>query len=427
MKEFVISEAKVEIAVLVGLITQTQDERKTNEYLDELAFLAETAGAEVVKRFTQKLPTANSVTYVGKGKLEEIKQYIRNEEEEEREVGMVIFDDELSPLQVKNLTDQLQTEVTDRTDLILRIFEQRAQTKEAKLQVEIARDQYLLPRLAGMQEHMSHQQGGSGFRGSGEKQIELDRRIISRKLSRSRKELAQIVKQRQTQRERRKRNNVPVIALVGYTNSGKSTLLNTLCQNKEKKVFEKDMLFATLQTSTRNIKIKNHTCLLTDTVGFIERLPHNLIQAFRSTLEEVKEADLLLHVVDSSFEDYQLQVDTTNKVLEELGVENTPMIYVYNKVDLNKYGYVHPVTPYVFISAKEKIGLDLLEDEISHILFKDYETFQLGIPYDKGEDFKYLYEHTYVEQVDYRDDYIYLQIEAKRQDIKDYLKYLLLN
>ena len=427
MKEFVISEAKVEIAVLVGLITQTQDERKTNEYLDELAFLAETAGAEVVKRFTQKLPTANSVTYVGKGKLEEIRTYIRNEEEEEREVGMVIFDDELSPLQVKNLTDQLQTEVTDRTDLILRIFEQRAQTKEAKLQVEIARDQYLLPRLAGMQEHMSHQQGGSGFRGSGEKQIELDRRIISRKLSRSRKELAQIVKQRQTQRERRKRNNVPVIALVGYTNSGKSTLLNTLCQNKEKKVFEKDMLFATLQTSTRNIKIKNHTCLLTDTVGFIERLPHNLIQAFRSTLEEVKEADLLLHVVDSSFEDYQLQVDTTNKVLEELGVENTPMIYVYNKVDLNKYGYVHPVTPYVFISAKEKIGLGLLEDEISHILFKDYETFQLGIPYDKGEDFKYLYENTYVEQVDYRDDYIYLQIEAKRQDIKDYLMYILLN
>ena len=428
MKEFVISDAQTEKAALVGLITQTQNERKTNEYLDELAFLAETAGAEVVKRFTQKMDYPNTVTYVGKGKLQEIKEYLLQKKEEEgEEVGMVIFDDELSPLQVKNLTDQLQTEVTDRTDLILRIFEQRAQTKEAKLQVEIARDQYLLPRLAGMQEHMSHQQGGSGFRGSGEKQIELDRRIISRKLSRSRKELAQIVKQRQTQRERRKRNNVPVIALVGYTNSGKSTLLNTLCQNKEKKVFEKDMLFATLQTSTRNIKIKNHTCLLTDTVGFIERLPHNLIQAFRSTLEEVKEADLLLHVVDSSFEDYQLQVDTTNKVLEELGVENTPMIYVYNKVDLNKYGYVHPVTPYVFISAKEKIGLDLLEDEISHILFKDYETFQLGIPYDKGEDFKYLYEHTYVEEVEYRDDYIYLQIEAKRQDIKDYLMYILLN
>ena len=358
-------------------------------YIDELKSLCIACDIEVEDVVTQKLEKINPATYIGKGKIEEIRLRLDGE--------MVIFDDELSPLQVKNLTDQLQTEVTDRTDLILRIFEQRAQTKEAKLQVEIARDQYLLPRLAGMQEHMSHQQGGSGFRGSGEKQIELDR------------------------------NNVPVIALVGYTNSGKSTLLNTLCQNKEKKVFEKDMLFATLQTSTRNIKIKNHTCLLTDTVGFIERLPHNLIQAFRSTLEEVKEADLLLHVVDSSFEDYQLQVDTTNKVLEELGVENTPMIYVYNKVDLNKYGYVHPVTPYVFISAKEKIGLDLLEEEISHILFKDYETFQLGIPYDKGEDFKYLYEHTYVEQVDYRDDYIYLQIEAKRQDIKNYLMYILLN
>lgn len=305
-------------------------------YIDELKSLCIACDIEVEDVVIQKLEKINPATYIGKGKIEEIRLRLDGE--------MVIFDDELSPLQVKNLTDQLQTEVTDRTDLILRIFEQRAQTKEAKLQVEIARDQYLLPRLAGMQEHMSHQQGGSGFRGSGEKQIELDRRIISRKLSRSRKELAQIVKQRQTQRERRKRNNIPVIALVGYTNSGKSTLLNTLCQNKEKKVFEKDMLFATLQTSTRNIKIKNHTCLFTDTVGFIERLPHNLIQAFRSTLEEVKEADLLLHVVDSSFEDYQLQVDTTNKVLEELGVENTPMIYVYNKVDLNKYGYVHPVT-----------------------------------------------------------------------------------
>lgn len=196
-------------------------------YIDELKSLCIACDIEVEDVVIQKLEKINPATYIGKGKIEEIRLRLDGE--------MVIFDDELSPLQVKNLTDQLQTEVTDRTDLILRIFEQRAQTKEAKLQVEIARDQYLLPRLAGMQEHMSHQQGGSGFRGSGEKQIELDRRIISRKLSRSRKELAQIVKQRQTQRERRKRNNVPVIALVGYTNSGKSTLLNTLCQNKEKK------------------------------------------------------------------------------------------------------------------------------------------------------------------------------------------------
>lgn len=388
-------------------------------YIDELKSLCKACDIEASDVVIQKLEKINPATYIGKGKIEEIRLRLEGE--------MVIFDDELSPLQVKNLTDQLQTEVTDRTDLILRIFEQRAQTKEAKLQVEIARDQYLLPHLAGMQEHMSHQQGGSGFRGSGEKQIELDRRIISRRLSRSKKELAEIVKQRQVQRERRKRNDMPVIALVGYTNSGKSTLLNTLCQNKEKKVFQKDMLFATLQTSTRNIKIKNHPCLLTDTVGFIERLPHNLIQAFRSTLEEVKEADLLLQVVDTSFEDYQLQVDTTNQVLKELGVENTPMIYVYNKVDLNKYGYVHPSTPYVFISAKERIGLDLLEQEISRLLFKDYETFDLAIPYEQGEDFKYLYSNTYVEKVEYCDNYIYMRVEAKRHAILYYLKYTLKN
>ena len=338
---------------------------------------------------------------------------------------MVIFDNELTPLQVKNLTDLLETEVTDRTDLILRIFDERAKTKEAKLQVEIARDQYLLPRLVGMQEHMSHQQGGSGFRGSGEKQIELDRRIIARKLARSRKELAEIVKQRQVQRQRRKNNQIPVIALVGYTNSGKSTLLNTLCQDKQKKVFEKDMLFATLETSTRHIKMKNHDCLLTDTVGFIERLPHHLIQAFRSTLEEVKEADLFLHVVDTSFEDYQMQVETTNEVLKSLGVENTPMIYVYNKIDLNKYAYIQPQSPYVFISAKYKRGLDLLEDEISHLLFKDYEVFELSIPYSQGEDFKYLHQHCYVKEIEYLEKSIYLKIEARRQEIKNYLHYCL--
>lgn len=402
--------------MMKAILVMTSD---NSFYIDELKSLCIACDIEVNDVVIQKLEKINPATYIGKGKIEEIRLRLDGE--------IVIFDDELSPLQVKNLTDQLQTEVTDRTDLILRIFEQRAQTKEAKLQVEIARDQYLLPRLAGMQEHMSHQQGGSGFRGSGEKQIELDRRIIARKLSRSKKELSEIVKQRQIQRKRRKRNDVPVIALVGYTNSGKSTLLNTLCQNKDKKVFQKDMLFATLQTSTRIIKIKNHPCLLTDTVGFIERLPHNLIQAFRSTLEEVKEADLLLQVVDTSFEDYQMQVDTTNQVLKELGVENTPMIYVYNKVDLNKYGYVHPVSPYVFISAKERIGLDLLEEEISHILFKDYETFDLAIPYDQGEDFKSLYYETYVEKVEYRDEYIYVRIEAKRHILKKYLKYLLMN
>ena len=390
----------------------------TNPFFEEeLKSLCEACHIEVIDVVIQKLEKINPATYIGKGKIEEIKLKLQDE--------MVIFDDELTPLQVKNLTDLLETEVTDRTDLILRIFDERAKTKEAKLQVEIARDQYLLPCLVGMQEHMSHQQGGSGFRGSGEKQIELDRRIIARKLARSRKELAEIVKQRQVQRQRRKNNQIPVIALVGYTNSGKSTLLNTLCPDKQKKVFEKDMLFATLETSTRHIKIKNHDCLLTDTVGFIERLPHHLIQAFRSTLEEVKEADLLLHVVDTSFEDYQMQIETTNEVLKSLGVENTPMIYVYNKIDLNKYAYIQPQSPYVFISAKYKRGLDLLEDEISHLLFKDYEVFELSIPYSQGEDFKYLHQHCYVKEIEYLEKSIYLKIEARKQEIKNYLHYCL--
>ena len=265
-------------AILVGLI-RDKDSRRS---IEELEGLAEAAGVTVAGIMTQKAEKPNTATFIGKGKVEELAEAVST-----MEADTVIFDDELTPLQVKNLTDLLETEVTDRTDLILRIFDERAKTKEAKLQVEIARDQYLLPRLVGMQEHMSHQQGGSVFRGSGEKQIELDRRIIARKLARSRKELAEIVKQRQVQRQRRKNNQIPVIALVGYTNSGKSTLLNTLCSDKQKKVLEKDMLFATLETSTRHIKIKNHDCLLTDTVGFIERLPHHLIQAFRSTLEEV--------------------------------------------------------------------------------------------------------------------------------------------
>lgn len=386
-------------------------------YIDELKSLCHACQIEVENIVIQKLEKIHVSTYIGKGKAYEIKKMINDE--------IVIFDNELSPLQVRNLTDILQTEVTDRTDLILQIFEKRAQTKEAKLQVEIARNQYLLPRLVGMQEHMSHQQGGSGFRGRGEKQIELDRRMIARRLSKAKKELAEIVKQRQVQRQRRKNNGVPVIALVGYTNSGKSTLMNVFCKEENKKVFQKDMLFATLETSTRKIKIKNHTCLLTDTVGFIERLPHHLIQAFRSTLEEVKEADILLHVVDTSFEDYMMQIQTTNDVLKSLGVENTPMIYVYNKIDLNKYAFIQPQSPYVFISAKNQIGLNLLEDEISHLLFKEYEIFEFSIPYDQGEIYKNINQHCLVLNAQYLQDAIYIKVEAKRQEIKNYIPYLL--
>lgn len=386
-------------------------------YQEELKSLCHACDIEVKNIVIQKIEKINPATYIGKGKAYQIKEMIEDE--------IVIFDNELSPLQMRNLTDIIETKVTDRTDLILQIFEKRAKTKEAKLQVEIAKNQYLLPRLIGMQEHMSHQQGGSGFRGSGEKQLELDRRIIARKLAKAKKELMEIVKQRQVQRKRRKSNHVPVIALVGYTNSGKSTLMNALCHEKNKKVFQKDMLFATLETATRQIIIKNHVCLLTDTVGFIERLPHHLIQAFRSTLEEVKEADLLLHVVDTSFEDYQMQIETTNDVLKSLGVEQTPMIYVYNKTDLHQYAYIQPQSPYVFISAKNKTGLDLLEDEISHLLFKEYETFEFSIPYENGEIFKYLYQHCFVKDIQYLDANIYIKVEAKRQEIDKYYQFLI--
>lgn len=388
-------------------------------YFEELKSLCQACQIEVAGKVVQNIEKINPATYIGKGKAQEIKQMIADE--------IVIFDNELTPLQVRNLSDILQCQVKDRNDLILQIFETRAKTKEAKLQVEIAKNQYLLPRLAGMQEHMSHQQGGSGFRGRGEKQIELDRRIIARKLAKAKKELADIVKQRQVQRKRRKNNDVFVIALVGYTNSGKSTLLNIFCQSHHKKVFQEDMLFATLETATRQVKIKNHNCLLTDTVGFIDRLPHHLIQAFRSTLEEVKEADLLLHIVDTSYKDYMLQIETTNQVLKSLGVENTPMIYVYNKIDLNHYAFIQPQSPYVFISAKNKIGLDLLEDEIAHLLFKQYEVFELSIPYDQGQIFQKISHDCFVMNTQYLENHIYLKVEAKRREISQYQKYLLKN
>ena len=305
MKEFVISEAKVETAVLVGLITQMQDERKTNEYLDELAFLAETAGAEVVKRFTQKLPTANSVTYVGKGKLEEIRQYIRTEEEEEREVGMVIFDDELSAKQIRNIEAELKVKILDRTSLILDIFAMRAQTANAKTQVELAQYKYMLPRLQRLWTHLERQGGGSGsgsgkggsvgLRGPGETQLEMDRRIILNRMSLLKERLAEIDKQKTTQRKNRGR--MIRVALVGYTNVGKSTIMNLLAKSE---VFAENKLFATLDTTVRKVIIDNLPFLLSDTVGFIRKLPTDLVDSFKSTLDEVREADLLVHVVDIS-------------------------------------------------------------------------------------------------------------------------------
>lgn len=363
MKEFVISEAQVETAILVGLITQTQDERKTKEYLDELEFLAETAGATVVKRFTQKLPAANSVTYVGKGKLEEIKEYIHQEEENEREVGMVIFDDELSAKQIRNIEQELQVKILDRTSLILDIFAMRAQTAAAKTQVELAQYRYMLPRLQRLWTHLERQGGGSGsgggkgsvgLRGPGETQLEMDRRIILGRMSLLKERLAEIDKQKTTQRKNRGR--LIRVALVGYTNVGKSTIMNLLSKSE---VFAENKLFATLDTTVRKVVVENLPFLLADTVGFIRKLPTDLVDSFKSTLDETREADLLLHVVDISHPDFEEQIQVVEKTLEELGCSDKPSMIIFNKID--NYTWVEKEEDDLTPMEKENIPLEDLK------------------------------------------------------------------
>ena len=362
MKEFVISEAQVETAILVGLITQTQDERKTMEYLDELEFLAETAGATVVKRDTQKLPSANSGTYVGKGKLEEIKEYIHQEEEEEREIGMVIFDDELSAKQIRNIEAELKVKILDRTSLILDIFAMRAQTANAKTQVELAQYKYMLPRLQRLWTHLERQGGGSGagggkgsvgLRGPGETQLEMDRRIILNRMSLLKERLAEIDKQKTTQRKNRGR--MIRVALVGYTNVGKSTLMNLLSKSE---VFAENKLFATLDTTVRKVIIDNLPFLLTDTVGFIRKLPTDLVDSFKSTLDEVREADLLIHVVDISHPDFEEQIAVVDKTIADLGAGGKPTMIVFNKIDA--YTYIEKPEDDLTPKTKENITLDEL-------------------------------------------------------------------
>jgi GTP-binding protein HflX len=392
MKEFVISEAKTETAVLVGLITQKQNEQKTNEYLDELEFLAETAGAKVVRRFTQKLVQAHAVTYVGEGKLQEIKQYIVDEEDAEREVGMVIFDDELSPKQLRNIEQVLKVKILDRTSLILDIFAMRAQTASAKTQVELAQYKYMLPRLQRLWTHLERQGGGSGagggkgtvgLRGPGETQLEMDRRIILNRMSLLKQRLADIDKQMSTQRKNRGR--MIRVALVGYTNVGKSTLMNLMAKSE---VFAENKLFATLDTTVRKVVIDNLPFLLCDTVGFIRKLPTDLVDSFKSTLDEVREADLLMHVVDISHPDFEEQIQVVNKTLAEIDAGGKPTMLIFNKVDAYTFVEKDPddLTPKtkenisleelmhswmakmdddcIFISAKQKTNIDNLREEM---------------------------------------------------------------
>ena len=363
MKEFVISEAQTEKAVLVGLITQNQNERKTNEYLDELAFLAETAGAEVVTRFTQKLDTPNSVTYVGKGKLQEIKEYLQQmNEDEETEIGMVIFDDELSAKQLRNIENELKVKILDRTSLILDIFAMRAQTANAKTQVELAQYKYMLPRLQRLWTHLERQGGGSGagggkgsvgLRGPGETQLEMDRRIILNRMSLLKQRLAEIDTQKSTQRKNRGR--MIRVALVGYTNVGKSTIMNLLAKSE---VFAENKLFATLDTTVRKVIIENLPFLLSDTVGFIRKLPTDLVESFKSTLDEVREADLLVHVVDISHPDFEEQIQVVEKTISDIGAGGKQNMIVFNKIDA--YSYVEKAEDDLTPKTKENITLEEL-------------------------------------------------------------------
>lgn len=380
MKDLVISRETTERALLVGLVTPRQGEAKVNEYLDELAFLAQTAGAEVVDRFTQKLEYPNPRTFVGQGKLEEIRQYV-----EKNEIGMVIFDDDLSTKQVANIEKALQVKILDRSSLILDIFAKRAQTATAKTQVELAQYQYLLPRLTRMWTHLERQKGGIGMRGPGETQIETDRRIIQRRISLLKQELADIDRQKTLQRKNR--GKLTRVALVGYTNVGKSTLMNLLSKSE---VFAENKLFATLDTTVRKVIIDNLPFLLTDTVGFIRKLPPHLVESFKSTLDEVRDADLLVHVVDISHPGFEEQIEVVNKTLAEVcGSADKPVIVVFNKID----AYTHTpkdeddLTPRtrenipleelkqtwmnrlepgncVFISAKKGVNIDELKEKI---------------------------------------------------------------
>lgn len=348
MKEDIKSIHK-ERSVLVGIINAEQNEDKIQEYLDELEFLTETAGAEVVNKFTQKIDRPNPKTFVGKGKLEEISRFMKT-----HDINLIIFDDELSPSQLRNIERELECRVLDRTNLILDIFAGRAQTAHAKTQVELAQYQYLLPRLTGMWTHLERQRGGIGLRGPGETEIETDRRIIRDKISRLKGQLEKIDKQMATQRKNRGR--MVRVSLVGYTNVGKSTIMNMLSKSE---VFAENKLFATLDTTVRKVVIGNLPFLLSDTVGFIRKLPHGLVESFKSTLDEVREADILLHVVDISHSNFEEQIHVVHETLQEIGAADKITFMVFNKVDAYKYQKkdeddLTPVT-------KENFSLDELE------------------------------------------------------------------
>lgn len=416
-------EELLQRAILVGV--NLGKEADFAYSMEELANLTEACDVEVIGQVTQNLQRVNPSHYIGKGKIEEVAAYVK-----EADANMVIFNDELSPSQIRNLEEDLDCKVIDRTILILDIFAQRAKTKEAQLQVEVAHLQYMMPRLIGLRESLGRQSGGVGTKnkGVGEKKLELDRRKIEEQIAALNKELEALVAQRQTQRKQRKKNEIPVVSLVGYTNAGKSTIMNTMLEifngTVEKQVFEKDMLFATLETSVRNIDLPdNKSFLLTDTVGFVSKLPHHLVKAFRSTLEEVAEADLLIHVVDYSNPNYEQLIDITNETLKKIGVENIPTIYAYNKSDLVDVEIPKVQEDRVYLSAKKHVGIKELVEVVRSHIYKEYTKCGMLIPYDQGQVVSYFNNHAHVLSTSYENEGTKMALECKTSDYEKYKRF----
>ncbi len=407
-------------AILVGL----QRNEDISYSMEELKGLAEAANADVLGQMVQNLERPNTATLIGKGKVEELAEMVKN-----MEADTVIFNDELTGMQLRNLEDAVGVRVIDRTILILDIFAARATSKEGKLQVELAQLQYRMPRLTGFGKSLSRLGGGIGTRGPGEKKLETDRRHIERRMYDIKAELAQLKNTRGVQRARREKSEIPVVALVGYTNSGKSALMNrilSMTEKEDKTVFEKNMLFATLDTQQRSVVLdSNHQFILVDTVGFVSKLPHSLVEAFKATLEEVVYADLLVHVVDSAFENYDFQIDVTNKVLAEIGAAGKGKIMAYNKIDLIGENSLIPFpgTDSIFISAKYGQNIDELLEKIKQSIFKDEVSARLLIPYAKGDVSSYLCEKAKVNVMEYREDGTYFEVELKAADYQRLKEY----
>ncbi len=423
-------------ALIVGMnITTNTNGNKGRESfhlaMDEMVSLVQACDMEPVGRIEQNMESANTATYIGAGKVGEVREMARA-----LEADIVVFDNGLSPIQLRNLSRELECPVMDRTTLILEIFSARARTREARLQVEVARLQYMLPRLVGLHDALSRQGGASGAmsnKGAGEKKLELDRRKLEQRLTSMRRELEGIADERETQRKKRAESGIPRVALVGYTNAGKSTIMNAMLEacagDEEKKVYEEDMLFATLDTTVRRIAPSDQNAfLLSDTVGFISNLPHNLVKAFRSTLEEVREADLLIQVVDYSDENYMEHVKVTEDTLKELDAAQIPMIYVYNKADLCGMGTFATVqgNDKLYMSAKSRNGIDTLLRLIMGKLSERYRDCEFIIPYKRGDIVSYLNDNAVVHRTEYREDGVYMDTNVSRIDAARYQEFMVL-